>query len=136
MQVVISLIFQERLKYLRSKRGITQEQLAVALDIPPTTIRRLETVNSLPRRDRLDAIADFFNVSVDYLLGRTDDETPLQRNNPRSIDQLSFDDDINIAIFGGRKEELTEEEAAHLEESLEMFRLLKAKKLAEQNKKK
>ncbi|MED0676948.1 helix-turn-helix domain-containing protein [Aneurinibacillus thermoaerophilus] len=66
--------FRERLKELRSKKGITQEQLAAHLDIPESTIRRYESVeDSLPRRERLDKIADFFGVSIDYLLGRTDD---------------------------------------------------------------
>lgn len=63
--------FGERLKLLRAKKGITQDDLAIALDIPSSTIRRLETDdNALPRRERLEAIADYFNVKVDYLLGR------------------------------------------------------------------
>ncbi|OMF37472.1 hypothetical protein BK133_05290 [Paenibacillus sp. FSL H8-0548] len=77
------MIFQERLKKLRNAKGITQEQLATALDIPSASIRRLETVNSLPRRERLDKIADYFNVSIDYLTGRTD----IQEVTPNSVPQ-------------------------------------------------
>lgn len=74
------MIFQDRLKLLRKEKGITQEQLANSLNIPPTTIRRLETSNSIPRRERLSAIADFFQVSIDYLLGQTDNRSPLNNN--------------------------------------------------------
>lgn len=66
--------FNERLKKLRTDKGLTQEELANALDIPSSTIRRLETDSEgLPRRERLEAIADFFGVTIDYLIGRTDD---------------------------------------------------------------
>lgn len=65
------MVFKERLKELRSKRGLTQEQLAVSLGIPESTIRRYESVeDSMPRRERLEKIADFFGVSTDYLTGR------------------------------------------------------------------
>lgn len=79
------MIFQERLKRLRKDKGITQEQLAVALNIPPTTIRRLETSNSIPRRERLGAIADYFSVSIDYLLGQTDDPYPVKKKSDIAV---------------------------------------------------
>ena len=42
-------------------------------NIPSSTIRRLETeTEGIPRKERLETIADYFNVSVDYLLGRTE----------------------------------------------------------------
>lgn len=63
--------FKDILKGLRYKKGITQEQLADALNIPASTIRRYEsTEDSLPHKDRLKTIADYFGVSVDHLLGR------------------------------------------------------------------
>ncbi|MBH0328796.1 hypothetical protein ABH14_03130 [Brevibacillus brevis] len=65
--------FKERLKELRKSKKMTQETLATAIGIPESTIRRYESVDDgLPRRERLESIADFFGVSVDYLLGRTD----------------------------------------------------------------
>lgn len=76
MSVVI-MGFKERLKELRTKKGITQEVLASHLDIPESTVRRYESSDdSTPRRERLEKIADFFNVKIDYLLGRTDDPSP------------------------------------------------------------
>jgi transcriptional regulator with XRE-family HTH domain len=70
---LIVAIFGERLKKLRAKKGITQEKLAVDLDIPESSIRRLEIADGgIPRMDRLKQIADYFNVSTDYLLGKDD----------------------------------------------------------------
>lgn len=77
---VISMGFKERLKELRTKKGLTQEALSASLDIPESTIRRLESSDEgLPRRERLERIADFFDVQVDYLLGRTDDPSPSEK---------------------------------------------------------
>ncbi|WP_054028609.1 helix-turn-helix domain-containing protein [Bacillus sp. FJAT-28004] len=122
--------FQERLKKLRLQKGLTQDQLASALDIPATTIRRLETVDSLPRRERLDRIADFFNVSIDYLTGRTDEPEPSVRNHHVP------DSEIYIAYLGGPPEEINEEEAEHLKQQLEMFRLHKEKRKKEREQEK
>jgi transcriptional regulator with XRE-family HTH domain len=79
--------FSERLKALRLRRGLTQEQLAHALDIPETSVRRWESVGKPPKRERLEKLADFFGVSVDFLLGRTD--TP----NRKKITYEDLDDD-------------------------------------------
>lgn len=71
--------FSERLKELREQRQLSQEQLAEALSIPRSTIAHYESETGslrLPRPERLQQIADFFQVSTDYLLGRTDDPTP------------------------------------------------------------
>ncbi len=67
-------MFKDRLKELRLKKGLTQEALAAHLNLPESTIRRYESSDkNTPRRERLESIADFFNVSVDYLLGRNND---------------------------------------------------------------
>lgn len=68
------MTFAERMRYLREKRGLSQEQLADMLAIPRSSVTHYEagTVDRLPRRERLEAIANFFEVSVDYLLGRSD----------------------------------------------------------------
>ena len=62
--------FGEVLKELRAERGITQEKLARDLDIPESTIRRLETSDGVPRKERINQIASYFNVTIDRLLGR------------------------------------------------------------------
>ena len=52
---------------LRKKKGITQEQLAAALNISPQAVSKWETGSSLPDTQTMPLIAEYFEVSVDYL---------------------------------------------------------------------
>ena len=61
-----------RLKELRKKKGISQLRLATELNTTQNTISRYETGEREPGMDELIKIADYFNVSVDYLIGRTE----------------------------------------------------------------
>ena len=61
-----------RLKELRKKKGISQLKLATDLNTTQNTISRYETGEREPGIDELIKIADYFNVSVDYLIGRTE----------------------------------------------------------------
>ena len=65
-----------RLKELRRKKDITQEELAKQLQLSPSTIGMYETGRREPDFDTLQMIADYFHVSVDYLIGHTDDPRP------------------------------------------------------------
>ena len=61
-----------RLKELRKKKGISQLRLATDLNTTQNTISRYETGEREPGIDELIKIADYFNVSVDYLIGRAE----------------------------------------------------------------
>ena len=61
-----------RLKELRKKRNITQQRLALELAMSQNTISRYETGEREAGYAELIQIADYFNVSIDYLLERTD----------------------------------------------------------------
>ena len=61
-----------RLKELRKKKGISQLRLATELNTTQNTISRYETGEREPGIDELIMLADYFNVSVDYLIGRTE----------------------------------------------------------------
>ena len=62
-----------RLKELRTKRRLSQARLAMELNMSQNTISRYETGEREAGYETLIALADYFGVSVDYLLGRTDD---------------------------------------------------------------
>ena len=62
-----------RLKELRKSKGVSQLKLALDLNTSQNTISRYETGEREPGIHELIMIADYFNVSLDYLLGRTDD---------------------------------------------------------------
>lgn len=66
--------FSDRIKGLRTGRGITQEQLASMLKVSRSTIGMYESGKREPDFDTSEAIADIFNVDMDYLTGRSDIE--------------------------------------------------------------
>ncbi|MEK4108177.1 helix-turn-helix transcriptional regulator [Paenibacillus sp. FSL R10-2791] len=86
--------FKHRLKELRKQKNMSQDQLSGALDIPSSSLRRYETRGELPKRERLELIADYFSVSIDYLLGRTDNpEQVLSEPSRALIDSLDLTDE-------------------------------------------
>ena len=65
-----------RLAQIRKQRGLSQQKLADTLGVSRSTVAMWETGPNQPDPDMLLRIADFFHVSVDYFLGRTDDPAP------------------------------------------------------------
>jgi transcriptional regulator with XRE-family HTH domain len=63
-----------RLKELRQQRGITQLKLAMDLGLNQNFISRYETGEREAEYKALIMLADYFDVTIDYLLERTDDE--------------------------------------------------------------
>ncbi len=63
-----------RLKELRGKRKISQLKLALDLGMNQNSISRYETMEREADYATLIKLADYFNVSIDYLLGRCDNE--------------------------------------------------------------
>lgn len=90
-------LFICRLKTLRLKEKITLEQLGLLFNVTKQTVSRWETGDRLPSIEILYGLAEHFNVSLDYLIGRND-----------------------IPDIVNKNEELTNEES----ELLEDFRLL------------
>ena len=66
------MTFSERLLQLRKEKNITQKQLASALNLSEVGIQNYEGGRRKPAYDILIALADYFNVSLDYLVGRSD----------------------------------------------------------------
>ena len=62
-----------RIRELRKARRITQLEMALDLDMSQNTISRYESGEREPGIAELIRIADYFRVSIDYLVGRTDD---------------------------------------------------------------
>ncbi|MBQ4049889.1 MAG: helix-turn-helix transcriptional regulator [Clostridia bacterium] len=66
-------LFKDRLRELRNENGITQEYLAKMLHTSKMAISHWESGHSEPCISQLTTLADFFEVSVDYLIGKNDD---------------------------------------------------------------
>ena len=64
-------MFSERIKILRNEANLTQAQVAQNVGLSPRGYQYLE-LGATPRGDTLLAIADFYGVSMDWLMGRTD----------------------------------------------------------------
>ncbi|MEA4805136.1 helix-turn-helix transcriptional regulator [Acetobacterium wieringae] len=78
----------KRIKELRKSNKITQDELGFILGLSgKSAISNYENGYSTPDNDMLNKIADYFHVSTDYLLGRTDDPTPI-----RDVDQDLYDE--------------------------------------------
>ena len=68
--------FGKKLKQLRQGKKITQMDLAKILEVDNTTISKWESDIYEPEMTAIKKIADYFNVNIDYLLGRTDNPDP------------------------------------------------------------
>lgn len=67
--------FPERLVLLRKERNLTQRQLAAEIKLSELAIQHYESQRRKPAFDALVTLADYFDVSLDYLVGRSDDPT-------------------------------------------------------------
>lgn len=70
---------ESRIKQHRKKRGLTQERLASELGITQQMLSKYEKDIGLIKVDILKRIAEYFNVTTDYLLGVSDVKRDLQR---------------------------------------------------------
>lgn len=70
----MSEIIGHRLKFLREKKGIAQKFVAEKIGIKNNTLSGYESGRREPDSEIISKLADFYNVSTDYILGRTDDE--------------------------------------------------------------
>lgn len=81
------MCFGKRLRDLRVHRGLSQEELGKILSLDKSTISLYESGKREPAQDTLQQIADYFKVSLDYLMGRTDQ--PITGPLPNWVTQLS-----------------------------------------------
>ena len=68
--------FNDRLRALRQDEDLTQAELSKALNIDRKTLSNYETAYRTPSIYSVIKMANYFNVSIDYLLGNTDIPTP------------------------------------------------------------
>jgi len=65
-------MYTNKIKDVRIIKGLTQKQVADELGLSVVAIQNYENDRRKPAYDVLIALADYFNVSIDYLVGRTD----------------------------------------------------------------
>lgn len=115
--------FKKRLKELRTARGYSQVSLAEKLGVSKSIIGAYETGDRMPSREALEAIADFFNVDMDYLLGKTDISMYYLRPEVAAKAQEIYEDP-DLRILLDAKRDLS---ADDLNVVINMIKALKAK---------
>ena len=70
--------FGDRLKTLRNKKGLSQMEFSKQIGISKSSVNMYERGEREPNFEILETIADYFNVDLDYLLGKTDIENRAQ----------------------------------------------------------
>ena len=114
-----------RLRMLRTQRKLTQEEVAQKIGVARTTYAMYEQNSREPDNVTLQKLADFFDVSTDYLLGRTDNPTPPgekakpyyaltekdERDIARDLERMMSDLESNeaMAFYGEPMDEETRE---------------------------
>jgi len=85
-------MFPERLKLLRTEKRISQSLLATHLGVTQQAIARWEKGETEPDINTIQNLASFFDVSIDYLLGRTD------VRNPNNKSDEDFPEDVKVLM--------------------------------------
>lgn len=85
--------YGDRIAYLREQNNLTQQQLADKIGITRASLSHYEKNRREPDYKTLEKLADFFEVSIDYLLGRTDNPT----TNSNTLPELTAKDEKDIA---------------------------------------
>lgn len=81
-----------RLKELRKNKGLLQAEIAKSVDLSVQTYSSYETGSRTPDYNTLIKLADYFNVTTDYLLGRTSDNIFENSYIPKSEIQEVYDE--------------------------------------------
>lgn len=114
----------QRLKELRTEAGLTQKEIAEQIDVGQNSYSNWENGNRKPTAEITSKLANFFNVSADYLLGKTD----LKKSD--EIDLSDFE-----LLYRKTSTSLSDEEKVQLESDLKDFLLERERLFRERDEK-
>lgn len=126
-----------RIRQLRSENHISQKTLAKELYVSQQTVAKWEAGASTPNPETLSKIADYFDVSVDYLLGKTDiKKAPAHGEQGRDGFEPSYGDldRLKFALFGGDSIEDIDDELMEDVKAYAKFKLQQKQKEKEKDK--
>ena len=83
--------YAKRLQNLRKKKGLTQDELAEKLHTSRSRVSMYEQGKRQPDFEMQEAIADFFNVNIDYLFGRSDSSMSVLIETASKLSKEDFD---------------------------------------------
>jgi transcriptional regulator with XRE-family HTH domain len=114
--------FAERLLELRKSKNLSQQALAEVIGLSKSIISMYERGERLPSYEAQEALADYFNVDIDFLTGRHDKTTvvfPAVNGNPRRrylMDRIAKADDKKLAKFEKLMEIIDDEQNGHIDD--------------------
>lgn len=131
----MNTIFTVRIKSLRKEEGKTQDDISKLLKVRRTTYGEYERGRIMPPMDKIRVLADYYNVTVDYLIGNTNEPhqgTPNEMDVSGSVKQILeyLQNEQSKLTFDG---ELLDEDSrelliSSLENSLKLGRMISKRK--------
>lgn len=88
-----------RIKELRENKGLTQKEVAKAIFTNQRNISRWENEQNEPTSSFLEKLADFFNCSIDYLVGRENDFGNIIVSNGPTVPALTEKENLLLKMF-------------------------------------
>ncbi len=132
---------KDRILSLRTENSLTQEKMAKIFNVGLSTISMWERGERVPRPKALQEICDFFNVDMDYLMGRSDIRNKYQagvkydwEDNLQQTHAKSQESDI-LTFYRADVKGLTEDEKEELKKDLEKYTDFLLQKIKEKNEK-
>lgn len=80
----------EKLKLLRKEKGITQEEFAKDIKVTKGAVAMWETNKRTPDLNMLKDISNYFNISIDWLIGNSDSKTLPAANGVQELNEVYF----------------------------------------------
>lgn len=135
----MKISFTERLIELRKEDRKTQEEMATILNVKRSTYGAYERGTILPPYDKIESIAKYFNVSVDYLMGNTNNKNSSSTSNSQEVHDVNHtlsdllkelkNKEVPLKIDGFLLDDESRELlTASIENSLKMGQLISAQK--------
>lgn len=93
------LSFNKQLKFLRESKQKSQQEVCKALNIEQSTLANYENGKRIPRIEILIKIAEYYQCSVDYLLGLDNSAETIDMNKKLNCRQLSPDEESLLQAF-------------------------------------
>lgn len=123
----VSNLLSKRLVELRKNKKLTQQDIADKLHITRSTYAQYEIGRRIPEYSTLEKLADFFECSIDYLVGRENTFVDEVKSGEGVKEQASaYGKDSGMAFYGGGKD-WTDEEVEFAEKMIQMLREQKDK---------
>lgn len=110
-----------KLKELRRNRGLLQKDIATILNVSVSTVSMWEVGGNQPSGDDIKKIANYFNVSTDYLLDNEDNKTVVKNDEVLKDVADKVNDPLNRALYKKVGELKTEEDKKRVYDIINTF---------------